>query len=286
MALTSDADLALLHKDLLSAFKASVEVTAEPIAIEDCPDKDLAPVLHISQVMLARAQEQAHASIELFLSGHWAAFEALSRISLEYSIRFSALMNDDPRKTLGNYLGGHFVEMEKRQKHAHDTLVAEGDGQMLRQLDRDRQHMQFRRELVNGYADFCGFSLTQGKKNFSAFDHFDAVGKASLYRGLYSVLSSQVHADAESLVDYIVIHCVQRTDGERDIAAQEVYHWMLHFLVKLIAAYVDACEGFSRRFSLDGMSRLLDEVHHRVTEIEGRYNDDFRLFKMNPIPNV
>lgn len=280
MVLTTDADLASAHEDLLSAFQGAVEATSELIPIEDCPNEELAPVLHISQVMLARAQEQAQASIELFLSGHWAAFEALSRISLEYSIRFSALMNDDPRKTLGSYLDGHFMEMEKRQRQMRDALTAEGDDHSLRQLDSARQHMLFRRELVNAYANFSGFSLAGGAR-YSAFNHFDELGKASLYRGLYSVLSSQVHADAESLVDYIVIHCVQRTDEERDIAAQEMYHWMAHFLVKLIAAYVEACKGFAQRFSLDSMSRQLDEVHRRVVEIEGRYSNDFRQFKTN-----
>lgn len=281
MALTTDPSLLSAHEDLLSVFQSAVEATSELIPIEDCPNEELAPVLHISQVMLARAQEQAHASIELFLSGHWAAFEALSRISLEYSVRFSGLMNDDPRKTLGSYLGGHFLEMEKRQGQMRDTLIATGDEHALRQLDSARQHMLLRQELVNAYANFCGFSLTQGKKNSSVFDHFNALGKADLYRGLYSVLSSQVHADAESLVDYIVIHCVQRTDEERDIAAQEMYHWMAHFLVKLIVAYVEACSGFARRFSMDTMSRQLEEIHHRVAEIEGKYSNDFRQFKTN-----
>jgi len=281
MVLTTDTDLAAVHEDLLSAFQGAVYATSELIPIEDCPNEELAPVLHISQVMLARAQEQAQASVQLFLSGHWAAFEALSRISLEYSIRFSALMNDDPRTTFGNYLGAHFVEMEKRQRQMRDTLVAKGDAHALRQLDSARQDMLFRQKLVNGYANFCGFSLAQGKANPSAFDHFDSLGKASLYRGLYSVLSSQVHADAESLVDYIITHCVQRTDEERDIVAQEVYHWMAHFLVKLVAAYVDACEGFARRFSLDGMSYQLSEVHHQMAEIEVRYSHSFQEFKAN-----
>jgi hypothetical protein len=281
MALNTDASLLSAHEDLLSIFHGAADATSELIPIEDCPNEELAPVLHISQVMLARAQEQAYASIELFLSGHWAAFEALSRISLEYSVRFSALMNDDPRKTLGSYLGGHFLEMEKRQGQMRDTLVAAGDEHALHQLDSARQHMLLRQELVNAYANFCGFSLMQGKMNPRAYDHFNALGKASLYRGLYSVLSSQVHADAETLVDYIVIHCVQRTDEERDIAAQEMHHWMAHFLVKLIAAYVEACNGFARRFSLDSMSRQLEEMHRRVTEIEDRYSNDFRQFETN-----
>lgn len=279
MALTPNEQLLLEHDELLNAFKDAAYATSDLIPIEDCPDEDLAPVLHISQVMLSRAQEQASASIELFLSGHWAAYEALSRISLEYSVQLSALMNDDPRKTLGQYLGGHFLNMEKRQKQMHDILNTSGDSHALKEHDRARQHMNFRREIVGQYANASGFSLTQDKPNPSTFDNFKSLGKEQVYRSLYSVLSSQVHADAESLVDYILIHCVQRTDEERDIAAQEMYHWMAHFLVKLISAYVEACERFAKRFSLEEISRCLTDIRDRITLIEREYSKHFNQFK-------
>ena len=190
-------------------------------------------------------------------------------------------MNDDPRKTLGSYLGAHFVEMEKRQRQMKDVLVKAGDEHRLRELDSAREDMLFRQKLVNEYASFCCFSLTRDNKKSSASDHFEALGKASLYRGLYSVLSSQVHADAESLVDYIFIYCVQRSDEERDVAALEMYHWMKHFLVALISAFVEACSGFARRFSLERISHQLEKVRCEVIEIELRYSLDFRQFKTN-----
>lgn len=271
------------YDDLLVAFQSAVDLTSDLIPVEDCPDEELAPVLHISQVMLNRAQEQTRASIELFLSGHWAAFEALSRISLEYSIQFSALMNSDPRKTLGQYLGDHFLDMERRQKQMRDVLIASSDAHRLRELDGAQRQMLARRQLVSGYADFCGFSLTQNKQKSRAFDYFNSLGKAHLYRGLYSVLSSQVHADAESLIDYIVNHCVLRTEEERGIAAQELHHWMAHFLVKIVGAYVEACEGLARCFSFEDISQHLEKISLRVAAIDSRYSAHFKQFKANAL---
>lgn len=281
--LNTEVDLISVHEDILSVFRAAADVTSDLIPIEDCPNRELAPALHISQVMLARTQEQAQAAIELFISGHWAAFEALSRISLEYSIRFSSLMKDDPRLTLGEYLGNHFLEMEKRQRLMRTALVEASDEHALLELDRAGQHLRFRQKLVNGYADFCGFSLTQGRKDATTLERFRALGKTRLYRGLYSVLSSQVHADAESLIDYIVIHCVQRTDEERDIAAQEVHHWMAHFLINLIGANIEACESFASRFMLSDISRQLQEIRSRFVEIENNYSLQFQKFKTNVV---
>lgn len=283
MSLTSNTTLLHNHKELLGAFHLAVDVTSELIPLEDCPNEQLASTLHISQVMLTRAQEQALASIELFLAGHWAAFEALSRISLEYSIQVSSLMSDDPRKTLGCYLGNHFQEMKTRQKQMRDIIVTEGDEKALHELDNHHDQMLYRHELASGYAAFCGFKLMQEKKRATAQDKFRALGKAKLYRGLYSVLSSQVHADAESLVDYIVVHCVQRSDEERDIAAQEMYHWMLHFLINLIAAYIEASIRFTKRFSLDNKTLRLEEISQKVSTLEKKYSQNFQQFKRNAI---
>lgn len=281
MSLTSNTTLVHDHKELLGAFHHAVDVTSDLIPLEDCPDEKLASTLHISQVMLTRAQEQAQASIELFLSGHWAAFEALSRISLEYSVQVSSLMSDDPRKTLGCYLGNHFQEMKKRQKQMRDIFVTEGDEKGLHELEKHHDQMLYRQELVSGYATFCGFKLIQETKRATTLDTFKTLGKAKLYRGLYSVLSSQVHADAESLVDYIVVHCVQRPDEEKDIAAQEMYHWMLHFLINLIAAYIEASIWFTRCFSLDNKTFRLEEISQQVSTLEKQYSRNFQQFKTN-----
>jgi len=257
--------LATATSDLSCASENLIALTSELIAIEDCPIAELAPVLHISQIALNRVHEQVKATLFLYQQGHWAAFEALSRVATEYCVRLEWLMQNDPRQTFGYYFFQYFAESKKYQLKHRKLLEQRNDHEELKYLAKAEKELAFREDAMRGYADFCGFTLSDDFPLKSVLSVFKQLDRTNDYRGLYSALSSQIHADAGSLVDYVITQCMEWPNELKAIQLEEVRTWMAYFLAKVVNSHSVATMSWAQRF---GFAVKLSEIEDIRRSIE------------------
>ena len=116
----------------------------------------------------------------------------------------------------------------------------------------------------------------------SMFDMCDKLGEKQLYRGLYSRLSSTVHANADSLIDYIIFKSYTYDDeAKAKNAAKEVYEWMVYYFLSISEAYFSAFNLFLRCFSLDKINDRFQKIKDRFDLTNKKYLERLEIVGKN-----
>jgi hypothetical protein len=104
----------LNYQDIKDFLNNSYRITSGIIYEEDCGNTEICSIIHISQVMLHRLQEQINTAVQLLENGSWASLEAILRVCIEYSIQIAYLFEKNTKERFGKYFFGFFADMEKR----------------------------------------------------------------------------------------------------------------------------------------------------------------------------
>lgn len=261
----------LHYSDIEHILKESFKLTEESIYVEDVGVAELGGIVSISKVMISRIQEQVWASYTLFRDGHWATFEVGARACLEYAIQVAYILNKDQKNRIGWYFGSHFSIAEKRQKQFKEVFSATGN--QLKIHDQASSYLQTRNEVIRRYLLACGVQLDSTPPKVSLLNMCEDLDIVALYRGVYSRLSSTAHADAESLVDFIIVYLLDHKDrvDVQKKAADEVSDWMLYYLLIVLDLYFDALRIFQTCFEIRDMKIGLPQLEEQFSKIYEKY---------------
>lgn len=265
-------------QDIKEFLDESYKITKDLIYEEDCGNTEICSIIHISQVMLHRLQEQINTALQLLENGSWASLEAILRVCIEYSIQVAYLFEKDTKERFGKYFFGFFSDMEKRQKLMLD--VYKDEPLLQKELEKSEQILKTRKELIKGYCSHCGIPILNEEKS-SFFQMCKDLGEEKLYRELYSRLSNVVHADADSLVDYILIYCIQHTEDKRHIAEIEVKEWMINYFLRVLLIYVSAYSMFLECFKLDNKLEEFKNLQEGFLTLYRKYAENFTIIGKN-----
>jgi hypothetical protein len=116
-----------------------------------------------------------------------------------------------------------------------------------KEMEKAKQSLNTRKELIKRYCIHCGIPANN-EERISFLEMCKALGQEKLYRELYSRLSNVVHVDADSLIDYILIYCIQHPEDRRHRAEIEVKEWMLNYVFRVLLIYVSAYSMFLECF--------------------------------------
>lgn len=253
----------------------SYEITNDIIYKEECDNVELSDLLHISQVSLHRIQEQISAAYLLYVNGKWAAFEAIIRLCIEYSFQLSYIMINDTANRFGEYFRTYFIEMKKRQKQYFDTFNEHELDE--KQVLKSNKYLDLRESLIRDYLKNCKTEMPKDVKKKTFFEICEILGSQNIYRGVYSRLSSTVHADADSLIDYIITECIENLKDKKQHAYLEVKEWMDSYLLIAIEIYLDTSSDFFKCFNLTDRNNKLYAISEDFIKIRDKCVSNFKI---------
>jgi hypothetical protein len=201
-----------------------------------------------------RVHEQYSACAICYFTGAWASVEVLTRVVLE-SAANTVYVSQNPTQRLPRYLA-HYFETEgkkvQRQQIYGRQLTTEEKGLVDEAIAIGTSGLSSRRKLLEQILRNDQLTIDGAEEwPASTFDLFRAIGWEAIYRDLYSTLSSQVHNDADSYVDYIIATAVSAIDSAGNLdAASEVRMHVLHYFHSACAALLKATESANAALGL------------------------------------
>jgi predicted nucleic-acid-binding Zn-ribbon protein len=271
------------YQDIKELLDESYKITKDLIYEEDCGNTEICSIIHISQVMLHRLQEQINTALQLLENGSWASLEAILRVCIEYSIQAAYLFEKDTKERFGKYFFGFFSDMEKRQKQMLDAYKDEPLVQ--KELEQSKQFLKIRKEIIEVYCSRCGIPTLYEEK-ISFFQMCKDLGEEKLYRELYSKLSNVVHADADSLIDYILMYCIQHPIDKRHTAEIEVKEWIIYYFLRVLLIYVSAYSMFLECFKLDNKLKEFDDLQKDFLALYRKYTENFTILRKETLQSA
>ena len=227
--------------DLSKLIHESFKITEkEPLEISEIHD-EVKDIYKIAFFMLNRVQEQTDTTVKLFLNGEWASFEALCRIAMEYSMRLAYILHKEQKERFSQYFSCYFAEMERIQNLSVNEKIKIN-------FKESENNLEIRKSIMIEYCRRHGLDITKEYIKINFRDMCIDLNCNDIYRTFYSNLSSIVHADADALIDFIIIECIQWPDTKKQNAYKEFYEWMVNELIAVLNIYITTYEMYYKLF--------------------------------------
>lgn len=150
--------------------------------------------------------------------------EALSRVVVETSVNVAYLCVGERLERFNEYFADYIererTENRKWQKES-DSISAAGKEIQNRQIRRKNKALDTYEDLLSEVYGQMGRSYNKGKRWPNAFERFRALGKQLGYRTVYAALSSQVHNDAEDLLNVFLVRSMDPTGRGKEAVEDE-----------------------------------------------------------------
>src|SRR5215471_1690624 len=158
----------------------------------------------ITLAMLNRVYDHVEGGFISLFSGTWTSVEVICRAAIEAAINVLYVLESDTANRISQYISHYFEETRKAgnkyksvkpQSNDLDSIEIISESEASEGLHSREQHIR----TVFQY-DGIPFGKTGWPKQIS--ERFKKVGREFEYHDIYAALSSQVHSDAEALIDY------------------------------------------------------------------------------------
>lgn len=250
--------------DISEAFIEDLDGVYWLINIQSAIDEDLKvradrlleekePTWAIIRSMLDRVYELiAEGFISLF-TGAWASVEIVCRASIEASINVLYVLDTDTINRLSQYVSHYFEESLKSIGRYESLITATAGGNKadLSSAIDARNTLAWRREMIEAIFQNDGIPFGVQGWPKKIIERFKAVGLEFEYREIYASLSSQVHNDADALIDFMIVKALEAYAPEAsEKVGSEVFFWLRHFLYRCLQFYSDAAKLYATKYSL------------------------------------
>lgn len=201
---------------------------------------------------LWRVQEYAEGSIATSLVSLPAA-EIASRTVVEGSINVQFILSGEPKQRLHSYFCAYLQQEEEQNKKWTTAIAALQPGDEVDEHDRGiaqkAKAIALQRSVVDQWFGEVGVNTTRPMHWPNVFERFNAVGQAIEYRTTYAALCSQVHNDAEDLINSFVIQATGNQAAIDSLRREtQAFSW---FAVMLgLRHYARAAAAYWRYFDL------------------------------------
>jgi hypothetical protein len=260
-------------RKMLHALLASRDATQDVLALTPQSTIQTEPTFGLLFQLAERAYEHVAASLVCFATKNAATAEVAARAAIEISVNIRFILSGDRNSLalswLRDYVTHDTKQIEKWEKVA-DSLPPDEKRENQTRIAR-------RRELNRRRHDH----LAQAEKEFGSFGsvdsqapwpnrrvRFEAIGDAVAYLTVYDRLSSQVHADAEDTINYIVFKCngdetlLQRMSEETVAFSEFLVGFGIYF-------YLLALKNWCEAFGLPVPQILESSINAVVAQIAG-----------------
>jgi hypothetical protein len=237
------------------------------------------PTWAITRSMLDRVYEQLEGGFISLFTGAWASVEVICRVSLEAAINVLYVLESDTINRLSQYMACYFDECLKSIDRYESLAVAipgETKARLNSAVDA-RNNLAWRKEIIEAVFRQEGIPFGVNGWPRKIIDRFKASGREFEYREIYASLSSQVHNDADALVDFMVLQALkEHFSNASENSGSEVFFWLRHFLYCCLEVYSDAAKAYATKFFLAEADATIEQqtllIRARLRQIDKEYS--------------
>jgi hypothetical protein len=216
--------------------------------------------------MLHRVFENTEGVIISYFTGCWSSVEILARVVMESSVNVMYVLDCNKSDRLTQYLNYYFNECEKRiNKYLNeiDSIPDSEKTDFFQAAERSRKILKERKKYLFKILKTDNIHSNTDKSSWlNAYDRFKYFNLQVDYRQYYSTLSSQVHNDAESLIDYILFKSIQGIDN--NIKVKEVHNWIRLYSYIALKYLSLATSKYSAAYGLDNSKQYAEHIEETV----------------------
>jgi len=169
------------------------------------------PTWAVTRSMVDRVYEQLMGGFICLFTGAWASVEVICRASLEAAINALYVLDSDTTNRISQYMSYYFEESFKSiNRYESVAVTIPGDNKVRLDSAVDaRNSLASRKEIIEAVFQQDGIPFGMNGWPRKIIDRFKASGREFEYREIYASLSSQVHNDADALVDFIILQALK-----------------------------------------------------------------------------
>ncbi len=220
--------------------------------------------------MVDRAHDHAAAAVVCHFTGIWASMEVVVRATIESAVTVIFVTQAERKMRLGQYLADYFAHAKKDLNRC----------EMSKWAVQARNDLATREKIVRDVAVQLGIPFDAAGWPSKVIDRFKNAGLESDYRHIYCALSSQVHSDADTLIDWIIWRlAIEKSIEAEGMLKTEMLYWMRVYFYSGIRYYVIAAKCFSTAYALgEGIFRL-ELIEAEVTKHLELLNREFEAYR-------
>ena len=172
------------------------------------------------------------------------------------------MLESDTANRLSQYMTNYFEESLKLIDR-YEGLVTKTAGQnqvQLKSAVEARDSIARHSKIIESI--FRHENIPYGLQGWpkTIIDRFKAAGREFEYREIYANLSSQVHNDADALVDFMILTVAEHVPNASEKAGSEVLFWLRHFLYCSLDLYSDAASVYASKYDLENAAIKIDQT--------------------------
>jgi hypothetical protein len=216
--------------------------------------------------MLDRVYEHAAASVVSYFTGTWASMEVIVRTTIEAAATVIYITQSDRHTRLGQYLTHFFITSRKAIGRSDPSVRA-----------RACSDLDTREDFIRQVSQHEGIPFNIPGWPSHVQDRFKAAGMETEYRHIYTVLSGQIHGDADTLVDYVITRCFAQHDPQaEEFVGKEVLYWMRFYLYSGIRYYALAANSYATALKFFGSISEIQRIEQTLTAHLQKLTLEFR----------
>lgn len=223
------------------------------------------PTWAITRSMLDRVYEHVIGGFVCLFTGTWSSVEIICRASLEASVNVLYVLDADTPNRLSQYVSNYFVGASKAIDRYEQLVTRDAIKGGPDWATKARDILETRQELVEGVFDHEDIPFGKGGWPKTIIERFKALDREFEYREIYASLSSQVHNDADALIDFIMVTVTeQHMPGATENAGREVLFWLRHFLYRSMVLYSDVAMTYAGKYHLAKARPIIEEKRQEI----------------------
>ena len=231
------------------------------------------PVGGLLVTLIHRTYETSAGCLVLIALGQLREAEILARSVFESAATTAYIVREDPAKRLVQFFRA-YVEQERRQNRKWMNDIDDVPPDVLEdhrsRIDQKNLALDGYDRLIDGFLLHCGASLEESDRWPKLIERLSEVGRRLDYRTVYMAMCSQVHHDAEDVLNNLLVNSLKDDDGMAERLEQETDSFSIFLVLFGLRWFVEAIR------SVGAWARFPSVVSEAIVS-EGRIDRELGL---------
>lgn len=212
--------------------------------------------------MYLKCYENTSGALTSLVTANLSSAEALCRVAIESSINLSYIAQKDTINRVFGYIKNYIEKEKKENRQWRDSLrdipnTPEKTETMQLIMDKDMVLDKYA-EILRGSFRLIGvdYDVIGSDWPKSVYDRFLAVGKEVEYRTVYAALCTQVHNDAEDILNNLVSRVVL-IEGIEEAIKSEQYVFAVGMTLTSIYYFIESAMHYGECYNMPTAKQLI-----------------------------
>jgi hypothetical protein len=243
------------------------------------------PTWAITRSMLDRVYEHLGGGFISLFTGAWSSVEIICRAAIEAAINVLYVLESDTANRVSQYISHYFEEINKAIDKYEDVKSKNNveSSMEINSATEARERLNSRKKYIEAVFQNDGIPFDKAGWPKNVIERFKKAGREFEYREIYATLSSQIHNDADALIDYVIVKSLEEYfPGLAAKAGIEMLFWLRCFIYRSAEFYSDAALLYTKRYKLVDTERLIEQYQREIKARLQQISTEFLKWRDSP----